>query len=113
MRFLTVLAITACFLLSSCTPTQIGLAQFQRPQRAVAACIIKRESGGNPKAVSPTDDWGLFQLNRPSHKAQFERMYGRPFESKALDPRLNGRYAAYLYSIAGWSPWRGGQYRCF
>lgn len=107
------LAAFAVLVLPSCTATQIGVAQFPAHARAKATCIVKRESGGNAKAVSPTDDWGLFQIHRPVHKRQFERMYGAPFERKVLDPTLNGKYAAYLYSVAGWSPWAGGKYRCF
>ena len=107
------LAAFAVLVLPSCTATDIGVAQFRSPQRAVARCIVKRESGGNARAISATKDYGLFQINRKAHKAQFERMYGAPFERKALDPVLNGKYAAYLYSVAGWSPWRGGKYRCF
>lgn len=30
----------------------------------VAVCIAEHESGGNTQAVSPTDDWGLFQINQ-------------------------------------------------
>lgn len=97
---------------SACTPAQVGLAEFKPAQRAVAACISKRESSNNPSAISATHDYGLWQINRAAHKRQFERMYGAPFERKALDARLNGKYAAYLYSVAGWSPWAGGAYRC-
>lgn len=104
---------TLVILGSACSPAQVGVAQFQPAQRAVAACLSKRESGNNPSAISATHDYGLWQLNRAAHKRQFERMYGAPFERKALDPVLNGKYAAYLYSVAGWSPWRGGKYRCF
>ena len=98
---------------SACTPTDVGLAAFPKHLRPVAACIIKRESGGNAGAISATHDYGLFQINRLAHKRTFERMYGGPFERKALDARLNGQYAYYLYLVAGWSPWRGGKYRCF
>ena len=97
---------------SACSPAQVGVAQFPPAQRAVAACLAKRESGNNPSAISATHDYGLWQLNRAAHKRQFEARYGAPFERKALDPVLNGKYAAYLYSVAGWSPWRGGKYRC-
>ena len=107
------LAAFALLVLPSCTPIQRGLAQWKAPQRSVAACLAKRESGNNPSAISETHDYGLWQLNRAAHKRQFEARYGAPFERKALDPVLNGKYAAYLYSVAGWSPWRGGKYRCF
>jgi len=113
-KIVSIMLIAALVIIGSgCTPAQIGVAQFQPAQRSVASCIVKRESGGNPSAISATKDYGLFQINRAAHKRQFERMYGAPFERKALDPVLNGKYAAYLYSVAGWSPWRGGKYRCF
>lgn len=114
LKILTTVVTTVLLLtMTACTPTDIGVAQFKPAQRAVARCIIQRESGGNPRAISATQDYGLAQINRSAHKRQFERMYGAPFERKALDPVLNGKYAAYLYSVAGWSPWRGGKYRCF
>ena len=103
-------------LISACTPQQLteyGALHFPPHARDTARCIIKRESGGNANAISPTRDYGLFQINRAAHKAQFERLFGPPFERKALDPDLNSRYARYLYDRVGWSPWRGGQYRCF
>jgi Transglycosylase SLT domain len=28
-----------------------------------AACIAQHESAGNPNAISPTDDWGLWQIH--------------------------------------------------
>ncbi len=111
--FLALAAAFAVYAASACTPTDVGLLPFPPSLRPTAACIIKRESGGNPGAVSATRDYGLFQINRAAHKAQFERMFGAPFERKALDARLNGQYAYYLYRVAGWSPWRGGHYRCF
>jgi len=113
-KIVSIMLIAALVVLgSACSPAQVGVAQFQPAQRAVASCIVKRESGGNPSAISATNDYGLFQINRAAHKRQFEARYGAPFERKALDPVLNGKYAAYLYSVAGWSPWRGGKYRCF
>ncbi len=105
-------AVVACIVLPSCSPVQKGLLQWQPAQRTKAACLAKRESGNDPSAISPTHDYGLWQINRKAHKATFERMYGKPFETKALDPVLNGKYAAYLYSVAGWSPWAGGRYSC-
>lgn len=109
---LAALALTAV-LLTSCSPAEYGAMHFPPHARDVARCIIQRESGGNPSAISPTRDYGLFQINRRAHKAQFERIFGAPFERKALDPDLNSRYARYLYDRVGWSPWRGGNYRCF
>ena len=38
----------------------VGGASWAAP---TAACIVAHESSGNPRAISPTDDWGLFQVN--------------------------------------------------
>lgn len=32
-------------------------------EASTAACIAHFESGGNPRAISPSDDWGLMQIN--------------------------------------------------
>jgi len=60
----------------------------------IAAQIATAESGGNPDAISPTDDYGLWQINA-SHGAQ-----------ATLNPTLNAEAAV---SISGdgtnWSPW--------
>jgi len=40
---------------------------FPRESRAWALCVVGRESGFNPGAISRTDDHGLAQINRPSH----------------------------------------------
>jgi hypothetical protein len=40
---------------------------FSSSYRSWAHCIVNRESGYNPGAVSRTDDHGLPQFNRPSH----------------------------------------------
>jgi len=60
----------------------------------IAAQIATAESGGNPNAISPTDDYGLWQINA-SHGAQ-----------ATLNPTLNAEAAV---SISGdgtnWSPW--------
>ena len=113
-KIVSIMLIAALVVLgSACSPAQVGVAQFQPAQRAVASCIVKRESGGNPSAISATNDYGLFQINRVAHKRQFEARYGAPFERKALDPVLNGKYAAFLFSQVGWSPWAGGKYPCW
>jgi hypothetical protein len=39
----------------------------------VMTAIAGAESGWNTTAKSPTDDWGLFQINRYYHQALFKR----------------------------------------
>lgn len=109
---IVLLGLTGC---KPMTPEQTGRYWFRDVPNgpAIASCIMKRESGFNPKAISATGDYGLFQINRRAHKAQFERKLGGPFEQKALDPWNNARYARYLYNQVGWSPWRGGRWACF
>lgn len=62
------------------------------------------ESGGNPNAVSPTNDHGLFQINATYNRADFERVTGQPW-SMVYDPGTNVRYAAWLFGQRGWQPW--------
>lgn len=72
----------------------------------IAAEIAMAESGGNPRAISPTDDFGLWQIN------------GSHGSLATLDPVGNAR-AAVIVSGNGsnWNPWttyRTGAYigRC-
>lgn len=60
----------------------------------IAASVAMAESGGNPGAISPTDDFGLWQVNA-SHG---------PLAS--LNPVVNVR-AAIAISSGGsdWTPW--------
>ena len=71
----------------------------------VAACIVGRESGWNPFAVSATGDHGLFQFNRLAHPwLDMSRIY---------EIRFNVRLA-WRMSRHGtnWGPWSGGTYAC-
>jgi Lysozyme like domain/LysM domain len=70
----------------------------------MAASVAMAESGGNPDAVSPTADYGLWQINEPAHPGQ-----------ATLDPAGNAR-AAVAISSGGtnWEPWvtyQTGAYR--
>jgi hypothetical protein len=65
--------------------------------------IAECESGMNPRAVSATDDHGLFQINAV-HRGQFEAVTGAPWSS-VYDPELNTIYAHHLYAQQGWGPW--------
>lgn len=60
-----------------------------------AAQVACAESGGNPDALSPTDDVGLWQINLPSWGAEASTV-----------PSVNAR-AAIAISDDGssWSPW--------
>jgi soluble lytic murein transglycosylase-like protein len=60
----------------------------------IAAQIATAESGGNPNAISPTDDYGLWQINA-SHGAQ-----------ATLNPTLNAEAAVSISDDGtNWDPW--------
>jgi len=62
----------------------------------IAAEIATAESGGNPYAVSPTDDIGLWQINLPS--------WGPAMAS--TNPVVNARAAVTIsYDGSDWGPW--------
>lgn len=88
------------------SPTEQAVRWFPYSQQATARCIVHRESGGNPRAVSPSHDVGIFQINRV-HASEFTRLTGKAFLPGAFDPRLNGQYALALWKSSGrsWRPW--------
>jgi len=67
-------------------------------QQIIAVAIGLAESGGNPIAVSPTGDYGLWQINKEAHP-----QYSQDF---VFDPAGNAQ-AAYEISGKGstWTPW--------
>lgn len=65
----------------------------EEPDRAVS--IAKCESGLNPKAVSPTNDHGLMQINKTVHTV----------EGDIYDVETNLKYARKLYDERGFAPW--------
>ncbi len=63
-------------------------------EAVMAAEIAMAESGGNPNAISPTDDFGLWQING-SHGAE-----------ATLNPLGNARAAVDISGDgSNWSPW--------
>ncbi len=57
-----------------------------------AACIAEHESGGNPNAISPTNDWGLWQIHN-----------GGP---RMLNPAANAATAVRMSGNGrNWSAW--------
>jgi hypothetical protein len=57
-----------------------------------AACIAEHESGGNPNAISRTNDWGLWQIHN-----------GGP---RMLNPAANAATAVRMsHNGTNWSPW--------
>lgn len=80
-------------------------AYFPADQVHHACEVLLCESGGNPRAISHTDDHGIFQLNRPSWERRFPEVTGQPFLDGVYDPEANIRFAAWLQSEAGWGQW--------
>ena len=80
-------------------------AAFPADQVATACRIMLCESGGNPSAVSPTNDHGLFQINAPSWRGTFADVTGQPFDPGVYDPAANIRFARWLWGQSGWGPW--------
>lgn len=72
------------------------LAYFGQANFPVARAIMLAESGGNPRAISRTNDYGLFQMNNGLVN----------FGSAIFDPETNIKIAYEHYFLhRGWQPW--------
>ncbi len=71
---------------------QLWVAEDGNPaDEAFAACIAEHESGGNPEAISPTSDYGLWQEHD---------------DPAALDPVVSAKTAVQMSSDGtNWSAW--------
>ena len=71
---------------------QLWVAEGGNPaDEAFAACIAEHESGGNPGAISPTSDYGLWQEHD---------------DPAALNPAVSAQTAVRMSSDGtDWSPW--------
>ena len=70
---------------------------FPAGEVSTACAVMMCESQGNPNAISPTNDHGLFQIN-VVHRNSFDW-------SRRYDPHVNTAYAASLWGRKGWQPW--------
>lgn len=72
------------------------------PQHTLStlAPLIMNESSGRERAVSPTHDYGLTQLNR-CHAAKFRQVIGKSFYPHALSAEHNLRFALWLWEAQG------------
>lgn len=68
-----------------------------------AMSIMACESGGDPNAVSPTNDHGLFQHNARYAPPRFEAV-GYTWSDR-YDPEANIAAAHWLWERDGWQPW--------
>lgn len=77
-----------------------------------AACLSWEETGetGDPSLVSDTDDWGLWQLNRPT----WEPHFGWERWSRVLEPETNVAMAYEVYVRWGrtFGAWSTDDGRC-
>lgn len=67
---------------------------------SIGEAIMRAESGLNPNAVSPTNDYGCWQIH----------------DWELYDPLENTKVAYYKYTHYGWTPWsvwNSGSYRRF
>jgi hypothetical protein len=78
-----------------------GLVAKYFPDPSVALMVMNGESGGNPSAISQTDDHGLFQINRGTWYGYCGDL---PFGA-IYDPETNIRIASYIYNSRSWSAW--------
>lgn len=79
-----------------------------------ALCVAGRESGYNPAAISPTNDHGVGQLNKPSHTwVNYNRIAFWYKGRWASDPVYSTKVFVRLSRQgANRSPWAGGAYHC-
>lgn len=80
-----------------------------------AICLITRESGLNPQAISATGDYGAAQFNYAAHHEAHPEWYapGRGFSSLIFDPSYNaGAMFAMSRGGTSWTPWAGGSHSC-
>ena len=74
-----------------------------------ACSVMMCESRGDPNAVSPTSDHGLWQANKatwdkPDHPQGWQQTTGTDW-SQTHDPGISTKWAAWLWARSGWSPW--------
>lgn len=69
-----------------------------------AVKIAQCESQLNPRAKSPTNDHGVFQINY-IHTRSFESVTGHAWNPNVYHASLNSKYAKELYIRQGWEPW--------
>lgn len=74
-------------------------------------CIINRESGGKPSAISATHDYGLMQMNRV-HLGWLRAAGVITVLTDLLDPYTNLYAARLLFEQNGTGPWRATRGNC-
>lgn len=74
-----------------------------------ALAVARCESNLSPTASSPTNDHGVFQINRPTWDAPsawdgWQQQTGTSW-ANVYDARTNTEFARALYDRQGWRPW--------
>ena len=77
---------------------------FSPEQQRKAVLITAYESGFDPLAVSPTDDHGVFQLNRRYIPAWLADV-NLPPDTDIYDFEVQAQIASHLVATAGWHLW--------
>jgi hypothetical protein len=92
--------------------TQLALqAGFPQADAPTASAVGLAESSGRTDAISPTNDYGVMQINRSAHPELFQQYIWN-------DPAQNMKMAFIVYQQAGnsfrpWSTFKSGRYRLF
>lgn len=94
--------------------TQLALqAGFPQADAPTASAVALAESAGRTDAISPTGDYGPWQINRRAHPELFQQFIWN-------DPTglQNAKMAFSVYHAAGnsfspWSTFKSGRYRLF
>ena len=84
-------------------------AKFPGEESTACRVFISCESGGNPNAVSSTNDHGLAQINettwnKPGHHDPVADWIGRHWHS-VYDPATNLEMARRIRAAYGWQMW--------
>lgn len=79
---------------SSAPVSTAGMAGFE-------ACVISRESGGNPEIWNPTGHWGLFQFDLGT----WESGGGSAAEFGHADAAVQEQVFARVFAARGTEPW--------
>ncbi|MGH7240410.1 MAG: transglycosylase SLT domain-containing protein [Candidatus Saccharimonadales bacterium] len=82
-------------------------AGFRGHDLITAVAVALAESGGNRVAISPTQDYGLWQINKPAHANLFHGDAWRHVNS-------NADMAHKVFKSSGWTAWstfKSGKYK--
>lgn len=75
-----------------------------------AWAIVMRESGGNEKTISSTNDYGMFQFNHYAHnKASWwnsNKLLTRDYNTKIAYEKSRGGKTWYMWDIDGQGNWK-------